>query len=173
MALSTQPSNPNFLNPINFRFVLNRAPTLNFFTVDASLPTVSLEAIFQATPFIPIPKPSTKLRYGRFNMTFKVDEDFVNYQEIYDWMSHLGLGEGFPDYANNIDKETNATGRGPVCDCSLMILNSSKKPNIEIKMRDVFPTDLGSIEFAVDASNVKYASCRVEFALRDFVVIKL
>jgi hypothetical protein len=88
-------------------------------------------------------------------------------------MSHLGLGEGFPDYANNIDKETNATGRGPVCDCSLMILNSSKKPNIEIKMRDVFPTDLGSIEFAVDASNVKYASCRVEFALRDFVVIKL
>lgn len=173
MSLTTQPANPNFLNPINFRFVLHRAPTLNFFTVDASLPSVTLDAIYQSTPFIPIPKPSTKLSYGRFNMTFKVDENFVNYQEIYDWMSHLGLGEGFPDYANNIDKETNATGRGPVCDSSLIILDSSKKPNIEIRMRDTFPTNLGNIEFAVDANDVRHASCRVEFALRDFVVFKL
>ena len=173
MALSTQPSNPNFLNPINFRFVLHRAPTLNFFTIDASLPVVNLGVDYQATPFIPIPKPSTKLSYGRFNMTFKVDEDFMNYGEIYDWMSHLGLGEGFPDYRDFIDKETNATGRGPVCDCSLIILNSSKKANIEIKMRDVFPTQLGSIEFAIDSNEVRFASCRVEFALRDFVVYKI
>lgn len=173
MALATQPSNPNFLNPINFRFVLHRAPTLNFFTIDASMPSVSLDAVYQATPFIRIPKPSTKLSFGKFNMTFKVDEDFTNYNEIYDWMSHLGLAEGFPDYANNIDKETNATGRGPVCDCSLIILNSSKKPNIEVRMRDVFPTELGSIEFAVDAGDVRFASCRAEFTLRDFTVTKL
>ena len=173
MSLTTQPANPNFLNPINFRFVLHRAPTLNFFVIDASLPNVNLEPIYQATPFIPIPKPSTKLSYGKFNMTFKVDEDFVNYQEIYDWMSHLGLSEGFPDYANNVDKETNATGRGPVCDASLIVLDSSKKPNIEIRIRDMFPSNLGTIEFAVDANDIRHASCRVEFTLRDFVVIKL
>ena len=173
MALSTQPSNPNFLNPINFRFVLHRAPTLNFFTIDATMPSVSLDAIYQATPFVQIPKPASKISFGRFNLTFKVDEDFVNYREIYDWMSYLGLREGYTDYAKNIDKETNATGTGPVSDCSLMILISSKKANIEVLMRDVFPTNLGNIEFAVDAANIRYASCRVEFALRDFVVIKL
>lgn len=173
MAVTTQPSNPNFLNPINFRFVLHRAPNLNFFVIDATIPYVDLGVNYQPTPFIPVPRPSTRLAYGKFNITFKVDEDFANYGEIYDWMSHLGLGEGFPDYKNYIDRESNATGRGPVSDCSLIVLNSSKKPNIEIKMRDTFPTNLGSIEFAVDASDVRYASCRVEFTVRDFVVTKL
>ena len=169
----TQPINPNFLNPNNFRFTLHRAPVLNFFVIDASLPNVDLSAIYQHTPFIALPKPGTKLTYGKFNMTFKVDEDFVNYAEIYDWMSHLGLGEGFSDYKNYIDKYNSTSGKGQFSDCTLTKLNSSKKPNIEITLRDAFPTNLGSIEFAVDSSDVKYASCRVEFTIRDFVVTKL
>jgi hypothetical protein len=172
MSLSTQPSNPNFLNPINFRFQLKRAPTVNFFTVDATLPNVSLGVAQQPTPFVTVPRPGSKISFGTFSITFKVDEDMRNYVELYDWMSALGERESFDAY-KNLAKDTNFTGKGPVSDCILTILNSSKKANIDIIIRDAFPTSLSSIDFSATAVDIRFAECRAEFAFRDFTVNKL
>ena len=46
----------------------------------------------QVTPLRDIPKPGTKLNYEDLTMTFIVDEDLANYQEIHGWL----VGLGFP-----------------------------------------------------------------------------
>jgi hypothetical protein len=173
MSLATQPTNPNFLSALNFRFLLKRAPLVNFFTIDATIPTVELGVARQPTPFVTIPRPDAKITFGTFNISFRVDEDMKNYAELYDWMSALGEREGFDAYKNKISNQTNSTGTGPTSDCTLMILNSSKKPNVEIVFRDAFPTNLSQIDFSVEYTDVRYATCRAEFTFRDFTVTKL
>ena len=172
MSLATQPTNVNFLSTVNFRFSIRRAPLVSFFAVDARIPSATIDVAQQPTPFVTIPKPGTRIKYDNFSLTFRVDEDMKNYSELYDWLSALGHREGFDAYSNKASGSPGTT-TATVSDCTLMILDSSKRPNIEITFRDAFPTSLSSIDFTVQASDVQYAVCTVEFAFRDFTLTKL
>ena len=44
-------------------------------------------------------------------------------------------------------------------DTTLVINTSSNNPNMYFSFEDCFPTSLGSIEFATDASEVEYSVC--------------
>lgn len=49
--ITNQPDNINFLSPLGFKFVLARAPNLNFFVTDVNLPSITLGFIETPTPF--------------------------------------------------------------------------------------------------------------------------
>ena len=72
-AITNQPGNINFLSPLGFRFVLKRAPNLNFFVTDVNLPDISLGFIEVPTPFKIINIAGSKLDYGDFNITFRLN----------------------------------------------------------------------------------------------------
>ena len=145
---------------------------VSFFATDARVPGTSLDVATQLTPFVTVPKPGTRIKYDNFALTFRVDEDMRNYIELYNWMASLGHREGFDAYANNMTG-TPGSISAPVSDCTLLILDSSKKPNIEVTFRDAFPVYLSAIDFSVQAQDVQYAICNAEFAYRDFTLTKL
>ena len=70
-AITNQPGNINFLSPLGFRFVLKRAPNVNFFVTNVNLPQVTLGYTEVPTPFKFINIPGTKLDYSDFELTLR------------------------------------------------------------------------------------------------------
>ena len=93
-----QVKNKNFLNPTGFKFILNRAPKVVFFSNQANIPGLNLGVAEQPTYLTDIPQPGDKLQFQDLNLRFLVDEDLENYLEIQHWLRGLG----FPDSLKEI-----------------------------------------------------------------------
>ena len=164
-ALTNTPINRNFLSPLNFRLVLKKAPLLNFFLQSASIPGLTFAGnITMPTPLIDIPIPGEKLVYLPLRVSFMVDEDMTNYLEIYNWMLSLATKDiqPFAQYQaeTSIQSDVNSRDRS---DIKLMILTSSKNPNIEVNFTDAFPSQLGELNFNTTSSGVNYLETSVTF----------
>ena len=164
-ALTNTPTNRNFLSPLNFRLVLQKAPLLNFFLQSASIPGLTFAGnISMPTPLLDIPIPGERLVYSPLTVSFMVDEDMTNYLEIYNWMVSLAAKDLQPSARyqaqTSIDPDVNARDRS---DIKLMILTSSKNPNIEVNFLDAFPSQLGELNFNTTAAGVNYLESSVTF----------
>jgi T4-like virus tail tube protein gp19. len=166
-TLTTQPINPNFLSQINMRFTLKRAPNLSFFAVGAELPSLTMDVIEQPTSFITLPLHGSKIKYDDFTLTFKVQEDFSNYLEIYEWMN----GIGFPDDFTGFPKIQ--SGDGVYSDGTLTVHTSAKNPNMEFTFINMFPYHLGGLTFDVQSENVEEMNCSVTFKYQRFYMKKV
>ena len=57
-----QIKNRNFLSPAGFKFSLQKAPKVDFFSKSVSLPNITLGAAIQSTYLRDIPVPGDKLQ---------------------------------------------------------------------------------------------------------------
>ena len=97
-ALDNQIQNRNFLAPVGFKFTLNRAPKVAFFSNSANIPDINLGVAIQPNYLNDIPVPGDKMEFGDFTLRFLVDENLENYMEIQNWIRGLG----FPESLNEI-----------------------------------------------------------------------
>ena len=171
-ALQNTPQNRNFLNPLNFKFSIKRAPNVNFFIQRVNIPSISLPSLEIPTMFNPIPVPYTHMEYGELRISFKVDEDFQNYLEIHNWIRALGFPEQFEE-RTAISKNAEYTGTGLYSDISLIVLNSARNPNYEFVFRNAFPTELSSIDFDTSDNDVEFVSASASFKYMLFDVEKI
>ena len=98
MSVINEPINKNFLSPLGFVFNLKKTPATNFFVTRASLPGLNLAFAEVPTPFVKMPVPGEKIQFNDLSVTFKVDEDMRNWNEIFDWMVALGFPKSFDQY---------------------------------------------------------------------------
>ena len=77
-----QIENRNFLSPTGFKFVLNKAPKVAFFSNFAMIPGMTLGTAVQPTYLKDIDLPGDKILFDDFTLRFIVDEDLKNYLEI-------------------------------------------------------------------------------------------
>jgi hypothetical protein len=171
-AIDNTPSNRNFLSPLNFQFSIKRAPNVNFFLQKVNIPSLSLGSINIPTQFVPIPSQFSHVKFGEFNIEFKVDEDFQNYMELYNWIIALGFPDNYSQRAA-IDANPNYTGLGDVSDISLIALNSAKNPNYEIVFQDAFPTQLGDVVFDSTNIDVQYITCSATFIYTEYTISRI
>ena len=143
---STIPDNKSFLSNNKFDFTLDRIPNFTFLVQSASLPSMSLASSNFQTPLANIQLPGTQLAFAPLSISFIVDEDMESWYEIYNWMFQLGNPEsndkrgtltGVPGASNNI-----------VSDGKLIIKTNSNNPNWRVRFHDLFPTDIGEINFS-------------------------
>ena len=85
-----QVQNKNFLSPTGFKFILNRAPKVVFFSNQVNIPGINLGVTEQPTYLTDIPIPGDKIEFNDLNLRFLVDEDLENYLEIQHWIRGLG-----------------------------------------------------------------------------------
>ena len=165
---STQPENNNFLSPVGFQFGIQKIPNVNYFVSKANIPDVTLGQIDTIeNTFIKLPIPGDKLTFGLLNISFNVDEDLNNYKEIYDWM----IGLGFPD--NFQQRGGLATGQGiqqdgVYSDATLIVTTAQYQPNVIVNFIDVYPVNLTTLEFDVQATDIEYMSAQATFAYRKY-----
>lgn len=173
MSTTNYPINPNFLSPVGFQFTVNRAKEMTFYCQSASLPGVSLiDTVGTETPFIRLNWPGTKLEYSPVTFTFKVDEDMLNYVEIYNWLLSMGSPVSF-DQATAFEEENQQVGQGMFSDGKLLIETSLHNPNIEVSMRDMYPLSLTALEFDTTVSDIDHINATVSFSYRDFIITTL
>lgn len=151
----------SLLPPSGFKFVLLRAPHLNFTVQQVTIPGVSAEPPAVQTPFSAIHLAGARLNYNPLSVTFKVTENFENYLEILNWMKALGPDKSFDQYKALSDK--GHSWDGLTSDLDLTILSSSMNPSVNFKFIDGQPIGLSDITFDTTLSDVEYITATVEF----------
>jgi len=144
-------SQGNFLSPLGFQFKLSKIPNTTFNIQQVSLPGINLGVTSISTPFTKVSKPGN-IVYSELNLTFLADENLSNYLELWNWMVELGFPENFDQY------------RQTDFDASLVVLNSSKRPVLDITMHSIFPTSISPLDFDTTITDVQYITINASFS---------
>jgi hypothetical protein len=144
--------NPSFALPYSFRLAIDGQKYKNaLFSVQrVSIPDISAEAAPMNLPQRNIGFAPDKITYTNLDLSFLIDEDFMNYVEIHDWMYGAVTA---PD-DTNVKKYR---------DISLIILNSHNNPVREFKFVNAFPTSLSSIQLDATSTEAEYLVANVMF----------
>ena len=163
-AFANQITNRNFLSPAAFQFNITKVPKVSFFCSSASIPSISLETNTQPSYLKDIDVPGEKLDYENLTLRFLVDEDLKNYMAIHNWMTGLGFPESTKDFKDEVTKpDTTIDMNQQYSDGSLIIQNSNFRTNAIVKFKDLFPTDLTSLEFDTAVTDIQYFTAEATF----------
>ena len=191
VTLSRQPTKLDYASPTQFKFSINQLPKVEFFTVSANIPDLTLADVVIPTPFKPIPVLGQNLTYGNLNITFIVDEFLENYRELHEWLT----GIGFPkDRKQFSEFRSNTANRGtasptPVADvgkvgksipdasmfsdATLTILSNKNNPIVEVRFANMYPVSLGALEFTQQAGDVEYLTVQADFTYQIYEIVAL
>lgn len=173
---SKQLTNRNFLSPIGFKFLLDRAPKTTFFCQEASIPSISLGQVDVPTPFKAYPIDGN-IVYGTFELSFLVDEDLENYLEIHNWMRALGVPDNFEERTEFIQKYSTAPRemkrKVQFSDGTLQVLNNNLNANFDVVYKDMFPVELSTLNFNVSGTDVEFFIAAATFAYTSYEIRKL
>lgn len=168
-ALDETPDNINMLSPLVWKFQIHRTPNLNFFVQNINLPGIHLPSTDVQNPFVKIPYPGDHLQYDNLMINFKIDENFTNWLEIYNWIKALGFPDNFGQHKTLTD-DTVQLGHAVKSDITLIIMNSNRIPIFDINFIDAFPTTISSAIFDVTQETVKYIDASATFAYRSYTI---
>ena len=160
--------NRNFLTPVGFKFTLNRAPKVAFFSNTANIPSLNLGVANRSTYLTDVPVPGDKIIFEDFTLRFLVDEDLSNYLEIQNWMRGIGfpesLNEIYEFQKSNEDFELqDKSEMNLYSDGTLMILNSNQNTNFQVRFKGMFPTYLSTLQFDATTTDTEYFTADVTF----------
>ena len=187
-ALDRQPTKLDYASPTQFKFGINQLQLVEFFTVTANIPGITLGETVFPTPYKDIPIMGDKLTYENLSITFIVDEYLENYISLHEWMTAIGFPKDrkqFKDFranTSNLAKATQGTSQdiGDVqpstpanalfSDAYLMVLSNKNNPIIEVIFQDIYPTSLGSLEYTQAATDVEYMTVTADFAYKIYEI---
>ena len=159
-----QLTNRNFLSPIGFLFILDKARKVSFLCQKAEIPTVELGQVEIPTRgLVPI-RVEGKMRYSEFSMEFIVDEDLRNYMQIHNWMRALGTPQEFKERRVWLNKYADSPSEDPrFSDATLQVLNNNNIANFDVVFKDMFPVSLSSLPFDVTGGDNDYFTATTTF----------
>jgi hypothetical protein len=153
--------------------VLRRAPQIVYFCQKANVPSVSLPVTKQITPFIDVPRPGQRMSFEPFTITFKLQEDFANYLELFNRMVGLGSPDNFDQYkalGGNVKRPPQSGVDTFFSDGTLTILDSAKNVNVQVIFQDMFPVYLQEIPFDMAVERPTNIDVSAGFAYQRFTV---
>ena len=150
---------PNFLNPSSFVLSLDSQTYSGAeFTIQTMvLPDVTVEGAPLQYKQINVGRASDKINFGSFEISYLIDEDLLNYKEIFDWLK--------------ANVETNHTETNHVRDLTLTIMNSANNVTKQIKFVDAYPTTLSALPFDITTTDVEYLTAVVSFEYSYYVFL--
>ena len=192
-SLTRQPTKLDYAAPTQFKFSIIKLPKVEYFCTAVNVPGISLGDATQATSLKNIPLPGDKLTYEPLQMTFLVDENLENFQEIHGWLVGLGFPRDYSEFRNLVasgddrfpaKNQSISTEIGKVkygspnvggtySDATLLILTSKNNPQLEVRFRNVYPTSLTGLSYDQQATDVEYLTATVSFnyEIYDFATV--
>jgi hypothetical protein len=183
-SLSRQPTKLDYASPTQFKFSIIKLPKVEYFCTAVNIPGITLGGTMsQPSPLKDIPIPGEKLTYEPLSMTFLVDENLENFQEIHGWLVGLGFprdhnefrdlvssgNDRFPAKTTQTSTEIGkvkygaANTGGTYSDATLTILTSKNNSALEVRFRNMFPTGLTGLSYNQQAADVDYLTATVSF----------
>ncbi len=182
-SYSRQPTKLDYASPTQFKFSIIKLPKVEFFVTEINLPGIELNSLTQNTTLKQIPIPGNDLQYDPLSLSFMVDENFENYQEIHGWLVGLGYprdnsefrnlaqsgNDRFPNSSQSVSTEIGkvkygaAQAGGTYSDATLTTLTSKNNSQLEVRFRDIYPTKLSGLAFTQQAGDINYLTATVDF----------
>ena len=181
-TIDRQPEKLDYLSPTQFKFNIHQLPKVEFFTVSASIPSISMGNAVMPTRLTDIPMMGDKVTYDPFTLSFIVDEYLENYLSLHEWITSIGFPKN-TDQFKNFRSETSATPtttrgssrdigdvqpatgvRAMFSDATLTILSNKNNPVANVFFRDLYPTSLDALEFTQTETDVNYLVASASFA---------
>jgi len=188
VAVSRQPTKLDYASPTQFKFTINQLPKVEFFTVSANIPDITLSDVIIPTPFKPIPILGQNLTYGNLSLTFIVDEFLENYRELHEWLIGIGFPKSrkqFTEFRSNTSNTGNTTATPKVdmgavgktvadasmfSDATLTVLSNKNNPIVEARFKDMYPVSLGALEFNQQSTDVEYMTVQADFTYQIYEI---
>ena len=148
----------NYFSPLEFIVSVKRLPNVEFFTQRTQIPGVSATPVEKPNPFNVMYETPDKLRYDNLNFSFIIDEKMNNYLEIYNWIKGITFPQNFDQF-----KAINESKEGRFSDISVLVLNSSKNPSINITYKNCFPISLSEVVLDTTSPDLIYPEATVTF----------
>jgi hypothetical protein len=153
----------NLLKSNSYQFSIERIPETIFRITAVNLPEISVPA-----PSVPSGAstqyfPGSTSEFSQLTISFLVDENLNNYEEIFRWITQQRFEIGSESTPKNIT-ETKLTS-----DATLLTLTNSSNPNRMIKFFDLFPTSLGQLNFSTQQPDPIPVECSAQFYFSRFV----
>jgi len=158
----------NYLSTGGFDIKISRLPNVEFFSQKLLLPGVTANAVETQTPLRAFYNVPDHLRYADFDLSFIIDENMINYREIYDWLKGIGTPDSLAQY-----DRLNESKEGLVSDITVLMLNSHKNPNISFTFQNAFPIGLTPVSLDITTNDVVYAEATVTMRYDAFTIEKL
>jgi hypothetical protein len=168
-SYSRQPTKIDYASPTQFKFNIIKLPKVEYFCTAVNIPGVTLNSVTQLTPLRDIPLPGENLSYADLNMTFMVDENLINYQEIHNWLTGLGFPRDNIQFTNLLNAGSDrfplgATNTGStLSDATLLILTNKNNPITEVRFSDLFPVALSGLQYNQQLTDINYLTAEVTF----------
>lgn len=167
----TDIANRNFLSPLNFKFIMKRAPHVNFFIQKITIPSISVPPAITSNPFLSIPYSGDHLEFSDLDISFRVDENLQNYLEIQNWLRATGK-QSFEQYGA-MARSPAISGESLKSEISLTVLSSAKRPNYEIVFEDAFPISISGLTFNTSDENIEYLEADASFRYTKYEITKI
>lgn len=148
----------NFLSAVSFKISIARLPNVEFSTQKVQIPSLSMASPQQPSPLLNIYQTPDRIEYSELDISFLIDEDMTNYEEILRWLE----GMGAPANSNQRLNMQNSK-YGFKSDITVIIENTSRNPNIEFTFTDCFPVSLSGLTLDVTDNDITYPECSVTF----------
>jgi len=184
---SKQPSGSglDYADPTKFKFQITKLPRVEFNSIQANIPGITLTELNQPTRLMPVRIPGNDMTFEDLNITFIVDEDLTNYRSVHDWMAGLAQMDSDDKYrelitdggdrmplsqqANLQDagRVTTATNDGAIfSDAKMIILSARNIPIVELTFEDTYPKSLSGLDYNQSATDVEYLTATVTFGYK-------
>ena len=146
-GIKTTPRNLN-LDPLlanAFKLVFAKAPNMSLFMQNFDLPGLSISYASQPSRYLNLKQIGEKISYSPFQVTFLVNASLENYKEIVNWMKRITVNN------NNNQRDE--------FDTATLIVND----NTTVIFHNVWPSQVGNLEFLTNASDAPHMSCTATF----------
>ena len=189
--LARQPDQLDYASPTQFRFGIHQLPKVEFFTVEANLPGVSVPTTTLATPFTDISIMGEKTEFENLTISFIVDEYLENYITLHNWLTGIGFPKSrsqfstfrdttskTPDSQKGVstdigDVKQSTPDKSMYSDAFLMVLSNKNNPIVEVNFHNVYPISLSALDFSQAATDVEYMTASAEFAYQIYEITTL
>tara|TARA_A100001201_G_scaffold67760_1_gene62874 strand:+ start:910 stop:1458 length:549 start_codon:yes stop_codon:yes gene_type:complete len=159
-----QLTNRNFLSPIGFLFILDKAQKVSFLCQKAEIPTIELGQVDIPTRGLVSIPVEGNMRYSDFSVEFIVDEDLKNYMELHNWMRALGTPQDLNERKIWKDEYAEHPSEDPrFSDATLQVLNNNNIANFDVVFKDLFPVNLSTLSFDVTGNDNDYFTATATF----------
>ena len=191
---TNQPTVFDYAAQTQWRITFDRLPKCSWFCTSTNIPGITLGEAQYATPMQDIVVTGDKLTFETLNVQFIVDEEYENYRELWDWI----VGIGFPKQHSQFTEALSGSNRQTLqslgssapssigsggsntpsetalySDATMLIYNSKNIAKLELNFKDIFPINLGGLQYTQDATDVEYlkADASFRFLYYDFKVV--
>jgi len=158
----TTPANINHFIANSFLVQITRTDTLTFFAQKINIPGLSINNPKQQNPFTAIPIPGDHGSWEQLQLTFLIDEEFKNWEEVFNWYTGITFPRDFQQFANQVSDPTGPKPGSEVnmyAQIIITVLNSHKIPICDFIFEDCIPSSLEGPVLDITQQDIQPVEC--------------